>query len=421
MSLTGAVNSAVSAMKSQSAALSIVSYNLANVSTTGFKASSANFSSLLTSSTGENTVAGGVTVSSKSNVTATGLLSSADSATDLAIDGDGFFCVETAAEDSEVYYTRNGSFTIDDDGYLQNGDYYLVGWPTDTDGNVVGSSTSGNLERIDTNAYASYAAASENMSLTGNLPANATVGSSYTSDEIEVYDSLGTSMTVSATWTKTAENTWTVSFSDPTLSSDNTTTAGTTSTSSITLTFNDDGSIASTSPSPATLSITGLTTGAADLSIALDFGDSGSSSKMTQLSDNDGTLSANITADTDGVAYGTYTSVSISEDGTVSASYSNGASIAIYKIPVATFANPDGLEEMSSSIYAASSSSSAATLHIGGEDGAGTVKSYELEGSTTDSNTEFSNMMSAQQAYSAASQVFSTTKSMFDTLLQAIR
>ena len=232
MSLTGAVNSAVSAMKAQSAALSIVSYNLANVSTTGFKASSSNFASLLTSASGE-TVSGGVTVTSKSNVTATGLLSSTDSATDLAIDGDGFFCVQTADTDSEVCYTRNGNFEVDTDGYLKNGDYYLLGWPTDTDGNVIGSSTTGNLEKIDTNAYASYAAATTTLDMAGNLPANAETGTSYTSDAIEVYDSLGTSMTLTATWTKAADNSWTVSFSDPLLSSDNATSAGTVTSSSM--------------------------------------------------------------------------------------------------------------------------------------------------------------------------------------------
>jgi flagellar hook protein FlgE len=420
MSLTGAVNSAVSAMKAQSAALSIVSYNLANVSTTGFKASSSNFASLLTSASGE-TVSGGVTVTSKSNVTATGLLSSTDSATDLAIDGDGFFCVQTADTDSEVCYTRNGNFEVDTDGYLKNGDYYLLGWPTDTDGNVIGSSTTGNLEKIDTNAYASYAAATTTLDMAGNLPANAETGTSYTSDAIEVYDSLGTSMTLTATWTKAADNSWTVSFSDPLLSSDNATSAGTVTSSSITLTFNDDGSLASTDPDPATLTVGSLSTGAADLSIDLDFGADDSSDMMTQLSDDDGTLSASITPTADGYAYGTYTGATIEEDGTVKASYSNGASIAIYKVPVATFANPDGLTELSGSIYGASLDSSSATLHTAGTDGTGYIDDYTLESSTTDTNTEFSSMMSAQQAYSAASQVFSTANSMFDTLMQAIR
>jgi flagellar hook protein FlgE len=419
MSLTGAVNSAVSAMKAQSAALSIVSYNLANVSTTGFKASTASFSSLLTSTSGES-VAGGVSVASKSNVTASGLLSSTDSATDLAIDGSGFFCVSTAGSD-EVDYTRNGSFTIDEDGYLVNGDYDLLGWPTDTDGNVVGSSTTGNLETIDTDAYASYAEATTSLTMAGNLPANAEVGDSYSSEEIEVYDSLGTSLTLSATWTKTAENTWTASFSDALLSSDNETTAGNVTSSTITLTFNDDGSLSSTDPDPATLTISNLTTGAADLTVDLDFGEDNSSDTLTQLSDDSETPSADITPSADGYPYGTYTGVSIEEDGTVKASYSNGATIAIYKIPVATFANADGLTELSSSVYAASSESSAATLHTAGDGGTGYIQDYELESSTSDTNTEFSNMMSAQQAYSAASQVFSTANDMFDTLLQAAR
>ncbi|MBP0650988.1 flagellar hook-basal body complex protein, partial [Mycobacterium tuberculosis] len=88
--------------------LSTISYNLANSSTTGFKASSTSFSSLLTSSGSASETSGGVSAVSRSNVSAYGLISSTSSATDLAIDGDGFFPVTDGVDGEEVYYTRSG-------------------------------------------------------------------------------------------------------------------------------------------------------------------------------------------------------------------------------------------------------------------------------------------------------------------------
>ncbi len=416
MSLTGAMNSAVSAMKAQSTALSIISNNLANVSTTGYKASSASFSSLLTSGS-TSSASGGVTVAKSQNILASGTLVSSSISTNIAIDGDGFFAV-TTGDTGEVYYTRSGGFTVDDDGYLSSGGYSLLGWPTDADGNVVGGTTATNLEKIDTTVKSSYAAATTSMSLSGRLPADAEDGESYTS-EIELFDSLGTSYKMDVTWTKTGENAWEMSFADPASTGGAT---GTAQTSTIQIVFNSDGTLASTSPSPATLSVTGLTDGAADISISLDLGTVGASDGLTQFSTDGSTSQAvDISSDGNGCAYGTLSGVTIEEDGTVLANYSNGASISIYKIPLATFANANGLKEMSGSIYAATSTSSAATYHFADSDGVGRIQAYELEESTTDTNTEFSSMIAAQQAYSAASQVISTAKDMFDSLLSAVR
>jgi flagellar hook protein FlgE len=416
MSLSGAMSSAVSAMQAQSAALSTISYNLSNASTTGFKASSTSFSSLLTSSASE--VSGGVVASSRANVSASGLTSSTSSATDLSIDGDGFFSVVAGVDGEEIYYTRAGSFEIDDDGYLVSDGYYLVGWSTDSDGNVIGGTTEGNLDVIDTDEISSYAAATTELSLSGNLPANAATEGTFTG-EITVYDSLGTAATSTATWTKTGDNTWSVSFSNPV--DDDGNEIGTVSSSSITVTFNEDGTLASSDPDPATLTISDWTTGAADSEIAIDLGTAGASNGMTQLSDDDGTLSLTLKSEQDGVAYGSLSGVAIEEDGTVVASYTNGAKLSIAKVPIATFSNSNGLTEMSGSVYAASTSSGSAQYHVAGTDGAGTITDYSLEGSTTDTNTEFSNMIAAQQAYSAASQVLSTASDMFDALLQAVR
>jgi flagellar hook protein FlgE len=418
MSLSGALNSAVSALSAQSTALAMISDNIANASTYGYKTSSASFESLLTGTSSSTYSAGGVAVSTVSNISMQGLLTSSTTATNMAIDGNGFFVVTTGTDSANTSYTRNGAFTVNESGYLTNGDYYLQGWPTDAEGNVTSGTTASALESINTTAVSSIAAATTELSMQANLPAEAAVNDTFTS-EVEIYDSLGTAAKTTVTWEKTGENSWTATFANPT-SSDGSETLGTVTSDPITISFNADGTFASTSPSPPTLTIANWTTGAADSSVSLDMGTAGTVTGLSQLSSSAETLSVSLETEQDGVSFGSLTGISIS-DGTVYASYDNGTSRAIYKVAVATFNNPDGLTAEGSGVYSASTESGASTLNIAGTNGAGSVVGSKLEASTSDTSTEFSNMMSAQQAYSAAAQVMSAANKMYDTLITAVR
>lgn len=418
MSLSGALNSAVSALSAQSTALAMISDNIANASTYGYKTVSASFESLLTGTSASTYSSGGVAVGTLSNISMQGLLTSSTTSTNMAIDGNGFFVVTTGTGGTNTFYTRNGQFSVDESGYLTNGEYYLQGWPTDADGNVTGGTTASSLQSINTNSVSSIAAATTEMSMQANLPAEAADGATFTS-EVEIYDSLGTAAKTTVTWAKTAENTWTATFGNPT-STDGSTQLGTVSSSAITINFNADGTLASTSPSPPTLSITGWTTGAADSSVSLDMGTAGTSSGLSQLSTSAETLSVSLETEQDGVSFGSLTGITVT-DGTVYASYDNGEERAIYKVAVATFNNPDGLTALGSGVYGASSESGGGTLNFAGVNGAGNVLGSKLEASTSDTSTEFSNMMSAQQAYSAAAQVMSAANKMYDTLISAVR
>ncbi|MBU1174152.1 MAG: flagellar hook protein FlgE [Alphaproteobacteria bacterium] len=418
MSLSGAISAAVTALSAQSSALSLVSNNLANASTTAYKTTSASFASLLSGGSAVSGVAsGGVAISGVSNVTEQGLLTSSSVSTNVAIYGNGFFVTNDAAEGGAAYYTRNGEFSVDADGYLVNNGYFLQGWPTDADGTVVGGTTASNLESIDVDSISTIASPTTETSFVANLPADATVGGTFTSS-IEVFDSLGTAANVTVTWTKTADNSWTASFSNPV---SNGATIGTTSAGAIAIAFNDDGTLASTSPSPATLAISGWTTGAAASSIALDFGTAGTATGLSQYATGDETLTVDLESTQDGTAMGSLISISIDEDGNVNANYDNDTERAIFKIPVATFTNSDGLTSLSYGMYAASTESGSSTLRLSGQNGAGTVYGSQIELSTTDTSTEFANMMAAQQAYSGAAQVMSAANSMFETLISAVR
>ena len=421
MSLSGALSSAISALSAQSQSLSMISDNIANSDTTAYKTTSGMFDALVTASSNTTSYAsGGVTISGRANITQQGLLAATSNATDVAIQGSGFFVVTDAKSGGTVAYTRNGAFSTDNAGYLQNNGYYLEGWRTDADGNVVGNESAGNLEPINTQVASTSGSATTKTTIAANLPSDAVTGDTYTSS-MTVYDSLGAANSMQITWSKTGTNTWSASFANPTSASDTTTATGTAS-GTIDITFNSDGSLASTSPDPASVSITGWTDGAADSTITLSLGTAGKTDGLTQYASGETTPSVNVTSiDSDGLSYGKLSSISIGKNGVVNATYSNGETIAIYKIAVATFADPNGLAASSNGIYSATVTSGNASLQGSGENGAGTIYGSELESSTTDTSSQFSSMISAQQAYSAASQVISTVNKMYDTLISAMR
>jgi flagellar hook protein FlgE len=244
-----------------------------------------------------------------------------------------------------------------------------------------------------------------------------------------VYDSLGAANNVEITWTKgttadpTAADTWTATFANPT-ATDNPSggPTGVVAGGPVIVTFNADGSLNTTNPSPPVMTVTGWKDGAANSSVALDFGTAGGTNGLTQYNSGETTPDIAITAvNSDGLPYGKLSSISIGSNGLVNATYSNGHTIPIYEIPVATFSAPDQLSEQSNGLFQATIGSGNPSLLASGKQGAGTIFGSELESSATNTNQEFSTMMTAQQAYSASAQVVTAVNKMFDTLISAMR
>jgi flagellar hook protein FlgE len=419
-----AMSIAVSALRAQSSNLSIISTNLANASTVGYKELTTNFKTLVTnpySSSSLNT--GGVVVSSIQHVDLQGLIESSSTSTNMAIDGNGYFVVTNAADSNSFYYTRTGSFSTDDDGYLVNENgYYLQGWPVDSDGNLInGSGSVSSLETINLNSISGAAQATSTIEMVANLPADAVVGNTFTTSS-EIYDSLGVSHTIEYTWEKTASNEWELSVSNPTLGSDPTNESGTLAGSPITITFDSDGNLDSTNPDPVTLSITAWETGASDSTITLGLGTSGRTDGLSQFSSEDGDPQVSVTSvSQDGLQFGDLASVSIRSDGLVIATFDNGMSRTVYQIPLASFNNPNGLQLVSGNAYLATVDSGTYTLNMPGYGGTGAISGSALEASTVTTSEELTDMIVAQQAYSAASQVISTSQDMFDALIGSVR
>ena len=184
-------------------------------------------------------------------------------------------------------------------------------------------------------------------------------GATFTSS-MTVYDSLGTANSIQVTWTKkpaptpgaraSAIRPWRPVRHDhrrrpapPPVRSRSPSTA------------------TARSPRPTTMptiAVTGWTNGAADSSIALNLGTVGKTDGLTQYASGETTPAVNVTSITsDGLAFGKLSSIAVGKNGVVNATYSNGQTIAIYKIAVATFADPDALAAHSDGMYSSTVSS----------------------------------------------------------------
>lgn len=214
MSLYGAMFSGVSGLAAQSQALGMISDNISNVNTIGYKGTTARFETLVTEAASRTTYSpGGVRSIPFQKIDRQGLLQGSASATDIAIVGNGFFVVN---EDSvpgigdNYLFTRAGNFTMDNSGNMTANGYYLQGWRLDSAGNLPANTTLlTNLETVNVGNLTGAARPTSNMELGLNLPAQSAVNSVFTTT-VQVFDKQGTPQTINLNWTKTATNTWTL-------------------------------------------------------------------------------------------------------------------------------------------------------------------------------------------------------------------
>ncbi|HEY3917812.1 MAG TPA: flagellar hook-basal body complex protein [Stellaceae bacterium] len=202
MGIYGALYAAVSGLDANSNALGIISDNIANANTVGYKDTGTNFSTLVTESGSPDLYSpGGVTSSPLYNISQQGVLQSESSPTDLAISGGGFFVVNSnAAGTGTLSYTRAGDFNIDANGNLVNSaGQFLQGQPltaaeaaqasTANFNNILTTTQPNLLQTINVSANAGTAQPTANVSLVANLPANDP--STSESMTVPVFDSLG--------------------------------------------------------------------------------------------------------------------------------------------------------------------------------------------------------------------------------------
>jgi len=398
----------LSGLAAASEELSVISNNLANLNTVGYKADQASFKDLFYQTYGMDgandpvQVGEGVTMGSVSPLFTNGSLQATGVPTDAAITGNGFFVVQ---QNGVQEYTRAGNFTINQFGQLTTQDGALVmGYPA-VNGAISPSQT---LSPIVINqGQLIPGTATTSMQNQTNLDANAAIGDSF-STPISVYDSLGTAHVLTYQYTKTAANTWSYQITLP--AADTGGTGAPTMISSGTLNFNGDGTLASPTAPVTGIAITGLADGAANMNLTWNVQDVNGNSLLTQTN----SASATANESQNGYGAGTLLSFNIGTDGTIQGSFSNSQTIPLGQIVIANFANPDGLQRAGNNSFMTTLSAGSPVIGVAGTGGRGTITGGSLEQSNVDIATEFSNMIITQRGYEANAKVVTT----FDQLTQ---
>ncbi|HVJ07596.1 MAG TPA: flagellar hook protein FlgE [Acidisarcina sp.] len=413
-------------LEADSTALNTIANNLSNMNTTAYKAQSASFSDLFyqqigSAGSGDPLQQGaGTQIASISSNFTSGSTNSTGKATDVALNGNGFFVVQG---NGGPEYTRAGNFQLDSSGNLiTQAGQRVMGYPAA--GGVV--NTNAPLRAINIPVgQVEQPKATSLMSMTANLDASAAAGTQVPG-QITLYDSLGVSHLATVTFTKSAAaaNQWGYQVSLP--AADLPPAAATTIASG-SLTFDSQGALKTVSDSagtqiapvtaggvttypPVSISSVPLADSAAPLSFNWQLFDSNSVGTITQVAAASGVAKTT----QDGYMSGQYQSFSIDSKGVLSATFDNGQQSVIGQLAVASVANEQGLSRIGENSFAATSASGQPSVGVAGAAGRGTIQGGALEASNVDISTEFSNLIIAQRAFEANSKAITT----FDTVTQ---
>ena len=431
MSLYGALYTGVAGLAANGRAMAHTSTNIANVNTVGYKGSRNEFSSLL-SSNGSGSFTGAVQSVSMPQISAQGNILQTSSATDLAISGQGFFVVTQTPVASpildEVLYTRSGSFQKDAAGFLRNSSgMYLQGWALDANGEVPANRN--DVELVNLGQVTGASLPTTTASLRANLKSSEAVIAGYTAGDIaagtvtpqfetamEIFDTQGGSRPVRLAFVKTAANQWRYEMMYDGNPAD-IGGAGNNPIATGAMTFNTNGTIA-TPASTVNVTIPFVAgSGLSSQQISFNFGTAGEANGFTQFD----TTSSLYGSTIDGTLYGGLSGVRIDEQGFVVAQFTNGIERNLYKLPIATFSNADGLGIVTGNAYRQTTDSGSPAMKAANEAGAGKIASKSVEQSTVDIAEEFSDMIIIQRAYSAASKIITTADEMLDELTRLKR
>lgn len=392
-------------LEASSTALDTIANNLSNMSTTAFKSQSASFSDLFYQQIGNAgsgdplQVGAGVQVAATNTDFSQGSISETGNNSDVALNGNGFFVVQNS--DGTTAYTRDGSFAMSSSGALTTqGGQAVMGYPAVN--GVVNTNASLTPLQIPV-GQVEQPSATQNFGMTANLNSSAAVGATFPA-QLTVYDSLGQPQTVTATFTKTAANTWSYSLALP--SGAATGGAGLTGT----LQFDGSGNLISPAANVTGISFTGLSDGANNLTLDWHLYGANGSPTVTQVD----TTSALSATTQDGYASGEYSGFSIDSNGVISAKFSNGRTAAIGQLALANITNEQGLKLDAGNLYETTLASGAASVGLAGAGRLGTIQDAALEGSNVNISNEFSNLIVAERAYEASSKAVTT----FDQVTQ---
>jgi len=416
----------LSGLNATSKNLEVIGNNIANANTYGAKVARAEFSDMYAtalSGAGVNNVGIGTMLSSVAQQFTQGNISTTANSLDLAINGNGFF--QLSSGDGPPEYSRNGQFKVDRDGYIVNNDQLkLLGYPADGNG-VIQPGTAKPLQ-LPTAGIAPHLTSEVDIEM--NLDSRSAVtnpGSGVTpqidfndpstynnATSLTVYDAKGQEVAMTYYFQKTATDQWNV-YATANGTPVNGTSSDPQPVTSAPIDFLADGSGTITDVSALPISIAGPITNADGASIVtpLDFTLSlkgatqyGSSFGVTDLTQ-------------DGYAPGQLTSVTIENDGIVTARYSNGQSKPAGQLELATFRNPQGLQALGGNVWAATHASGDPVVGVPSQGNMGTLQAGALEEANIDLTGELVNMITAQRIYQANAQTIKTEDQVLQTLV----
>jgi flagellar hook protein FlgE len=407
-----AMSSALSGLRNHQLMLDVVGNDIANVSTVGFKSSTPIFSDLLSQTLkgagAPTTVVGGTNpaqIGLGSRLAGTiqsftqGSLQTTGRNSDLAIQGDGFFVIDSAGQQM---FTRAGAFNLDGTGNLVTPDGSLVqGWQANASGAIDNNAPIGPVMIRVGDLLAPIETTT--ASLGGNLSSTALPGA-VVGMSIPAFDSQGTPVSIDLTFTKdaTVAGRWLV-----------TATAGNPPVA-VPLTdsgIDFDGFGELVAPADRNINIAGGVIAGMPNPITLDLGTAATPGRLTQYG---GGTTADVTAQ-NGAAAGTLQSYTIGDDGVIVGNYSNGRSKAIGQVALAAFTNPEGLERVGGA-WRQTANSGLAQVGVGGQGGRGKLSAGTLEMSNVDLAEEFTRLIVAQRGFQGNARVITTS----DEILQEV-
>ena len=476
--------SGVSGLKNHQTRMDVVGNNISNVNTTGFKSSRVTFSDTLSQTlsgasaptenrggTNPKQIGLGSATSAIDTLFTDGSVQSTGVNTDLCLSGNGLFIVK---DGNLSYYTRNGNFKFDKEGYYVNSDGLKVqGWSATTPGDAINTNgqpseicipagktmaasattkatfssnlnaaepmiksitittADGQTETIDTAKSTFKIGDGHKGSTIASLTLNMTDGTNTTETEgsftvgyskpkttiATVYDSLGNSHNVVIYMTKTGADdtgsTWRMSLAD--VKTDGTSTA--------TLKDSNGKDIKLAMPkTEVKFNVNGgYDTGSGTTTLTLTNGAVGTQTvalDFTALTQYAGSSTAFAT--TDGNAAGTLKSVSIDSSGVITGTYTNGLNVQEAQVAIAQFNNASGLTKTGNSLYTESNNSG--TPNIGTISDLGcTVTPSSLEMSNVDMASELTDMIVTQRGYQSNSKIITVSDELLETLINMKR
>jgi len=383
--MLGAIYIGLSGMDAYSDGLMMISNDVANLNTMGYKGNFLSFDSLFEHGgaflgSGSTNTGYGVSMGSAFIDFSQGTLQQTTNPLDLAIQGNGFL---TVLKDGKTYYERTGNFFVDQDGFV-----------SDAQGNHLAILNSDNVPvEVNINAYKTYPpVATTLIDFAGNLSSDGTTASV---SSIKVFDSRGTEhdWTVSFSLTDASTDTWSVTITD----------SNGTQVGSGTLQFDSAGNLTGNSQISAQEDVDG----ADQLNVTLDF------TGVTSFSAGDSSTIA--TSSVDGNAIGTLTGAGVSSDGQVELAYSNGKTKDIGFVALANFQDPQLLERLNGDIYT-NPTSEQVTYNVSGANGVGALQSGQIEASNVNLSNEFGELILIERGFQACSQIVSISNEMIQTL-----